>query len=260
MSPLRDELEPRRRLILLDERGRRRAVDAGAGLVSVRGVGTFDGARLRASIGRRIAVGARSFLVLTPSLRDLHETMDRGPQTLVPKDLAAILFEMSLGAGMRVADAGVGSGALTMVLAWTVRPSGRVSAYDIRKESLRLAEENVKRAGLSAHVDFREGDVRKGIQERDLDAVVLDLPDPWLAIPAAWEALRPCGHLACFSPNVEQVKQTAEAIRARPFVDLRTIELIEREMEVRDVGVRPSFAPLGHTGYLTFARKVLDTF
>jgi len=50
------------------------------------------------------------------------------------------------------------------------------------------------------------------------------------------------------------------SIRARPFVLVRTIEVIEREMEVREVGVRPSFAALGHTGYLTFARKVLDTF
>jgi tRNA (adenine57-N1/adenine58-N1)-methyltransferase catalytic subunit len=247
-------------LILLDERGRRHAVDARPGIVSVPGVGTFEGARLLASVGRRITVGTKSFLVLTPSLRDLHETMDREAQTLVPKDLAAILFEVSLSAGMRVAEAGVGSGGLTMALAWTVRPSGRVVGYDVRRESLRLAAANVERAGLSAYVDFREKDVRKGIQDRDLDALVLDLPDPWMAIPAAWEALRPCGHLACFSPNMEQVKQTAEAIRARPFVDLRTVELIEREMEVRNIGVRPSFAPLGHTGYLTFARKVLDTF
>jgi tRNA (adenine57-N1/adenine58-N1)-methyltransferase len=93
-----------------------------------------------------------------------------------------------------------------------------------------------------------------------VDAVFLDIPDPWAAVPSAWEALRPGGHLASFSPNMEQVKETAAAIRKKPFVDQRTIELIEREMEVRDVGVRPSFAALGHTGYLTFARKVLDTF
>jgi len=59
---------------------------------------------------------------------------------------------------------------------------------------------------------------------------------------------------------MEQVKETVAALRARPFVDHRTVEVIEREMEVREIGVRPSFAPLGHTGYLTFARKVLDTF
>ena len=105
-------------------------------------------------------------------------------------------------------------------------------------------------------------------QERDgFQPLALFLPretraaeDPWAAVPAAWDALRPCGHLATFSPNMEQVKETAKALRAKPFVGVRTIEVIEREMEVRDVGVRPSHAALGHTGYLTFARKVLDTF
>ena len=109
-------------------------------------------------------------------------------------------------------------------------------------------------------MELLRGDVRSGITQRDVDAVLIDIPDPWAAVPAAWDALRPCGHLATFSPNMEQVKETVTAIRKNPFIDVRTVELIEREIEVREVGVRPSFAALGHTGYLTFARKVLDTF
>lgn len=247
-------------LILLDDRGRKHAVPVGEGVVRLRGLGTFDAAKLRASIGRRIAVGGKAFLVLEASSRDLRETMERGPQTLAMKDLAAILYEANIVAGARVLEAGSGSGGLTVALARVAGPSGRVVSYDLREESLRVARENVGRAGLSDAVEFRRGDVRAGVPERDFDAVVLDLLDPWSAIPAAWDALRPCGHLATFSPNMEQVKETVAAIRQRPFVDMRTIELIEREMEVRDVGVRPSFAALGHTGYLTFARKVLDTF
>lgn len=255
-----DESSRPTRLILLDEHARRHAIDVRSGMISVPGIGTFDAERLRSSVGRRVTVGERSFLVLTPSLRDLRDTMDREAQTLTHKDLGAILFELGLSAGARVAEAGAGSGGLTMALAWAVRPTGHVTAYDIRREALRVAKENLERAELSAVVEFCEADIREGIREKDLDAVVLDMPDPWSAIPAAWDALRPCGHLASFSPNMEQVKQTVTAIRGRPFVEVRTIELIERELEVRDVGVRPSFAALGHTGYLTFARKVLDTF
>jgi len=51
-----------------------------------------------------------------------------------------------------------------------------------------------------------------------------------------------------------------EALRSLPFVDIRTVEVIERELEVRETGTRPSFAPLGHTGYITTARKALDRF
>ena len=249
-----------RSLVLLDNRGRKHSVPPGEGMVRVEGLGTFDASKLRGQIGRRVAVGGMRFIVLEASGQDLRETMARGPQTLAAKDVALLLYTADIGAGARVVEAGAGSGALTVALARAVGPGGRVMSYDVREEALRIARTNVAAAGIASVVDFRLGDVRKGIPEHDVDAVVLDLVDPWMATAAAWDALRPCGHFASFSPNMEQVKETVAALRARPFVDHRTVEVIEREMEVRDIGVRPSFAPLGHTGYLTFARKVLDTF
>ncbi len=247
-------------LILLDPHGRRHAVALDGVTAKVPGLGTFDVARLRASVGRKLSVGGRSFLVLEPTPQDYRAALDREAQTLAPKDLASLLFESDVVPGARVLEAGAGSGALTVALARHVGPGGRVVSYDLREDFLAVARRNVERLGLADRVELRLGDVRAGVPEKDLDAVLLDLPDPWAAVPAAWDALRACGALATFSPNMEQVKETVGAIRGRPFVDLRTVELIEREMEVRDVGVRPSFAALGHTGYLTFARKVLDTF
>jgi len=249
-----------RLLVLLDDRGEKHAVAVDEPMARVPDLGTFESAKLLASIGRRIRVGDRSFIVLRPSAMDLRETMERGPQTLTSKDLAVILFGADVVAGTRVLEAGSGSGGLTVALARAVGPSGRVISYDVRPESLRVARKNVERAGVESIVEFRTADVRQGVSDRDLDAVVLDIEDPWSAVGPAWDSLRPCGTLASFSPNMEQVKETVATIRARPFVLVRTIEVIEREMEVREVGVRPSFAALGHTGYLTFARKVLDTF
>ena len=247
-------------LILLDDRGHMHSVNIDGSMATVRGLGTIETRNLQNRVGRRLDVGERRFLVLAPSGRDLRATMERGAQTLVPKDLAAILYDGDIVPGSRVVEAGCGSGALTVALARLVRPSGRVVAYDVRRECIAIARANLDRAALSDFVEFRQGDVRRGVPDRQVDAFMLDLPDPGAAVPAAWEALRACGHLATFSPNMEQVKETVAAIRLHPFVDIRTIELIEREMEVRDVGMRPSFAPLGHTGYLTFARKVLETF
>lgn len=229
-------------------------------MVPIPGLGTLDSTKLRAAIGRRVQVGERSFIVLLPSVHDFHQTMVRGPQTLTPKDLGAILYGADVAPGSSVLEAGSGSGGLTVALARAVGSGGRVISCDVRPEAIKTARSNVERAGLSSVVDFRTVDVRTGIPDRGLDAIILDLPDPWAVVGAAWDALRPCGTMASFSPNMEQVKETVAAIRARPLVDVRTIEVIEREMEVREIGVRPSFAPLGHTGYLTFARKVLDTF
>ncbi len=247
-------------LILFDEKGKKHAVPTDGPMSRVMGVGTLDVARLRAHVGRRISVGTKQFFVLAPSSRDLRDTMARGPQTLTPKDLGLILYECDVVSGSRVVEAGAGSGGLTVALARVVGPAGRVFSYDTERRSLQVAKTNVSRAGLLDRVEFGQSDVRDGISQEDVDAVALDLEDPWAAIEPAWKALRPCGHVAAFSPNMEQVKDTVRAMTRRPFIEIRTVELIEREMEVRDVGVRPSFAPLGHTGYLTFARKVLDTF
>ncbi len=247
-------------VILVDSRGHRHLVPLEEGVVRVPGLGAVDAARLRNLVGRRATVGSRSFLVLDPSPRDLRETMVRGPQVLDSKDIAAILYEADIGPGARVVEGGAGSGALTCALARLVGPDGHVYSYELRDGALAVARANLAAAGLASRVDFRTADLRTALRDTNVDAVILDIPDPWSAVPAAWEALRPGGHFAAFSPNMEQIKETAAALRAKPFVDLRTVELIEREMEVREVGVRPSFAALGHTGYLTFARKVLDTF
>jgi tRNA (adenine57-N1/adenine58-N1)-methyltransferase len=247
-------------LILLDRRGKKHLVRVDEPMVQVHGLGTFDSANLVAHLGRRIQVGGSPLLVLRPSAQDLRETMARGAQALTPKDLAAVLYQADVRAGSRVVEGGAGSGASTVALGRAVGPSGRVISYDVREDAIATARANTMAAGVDSHIEFRLGDIRKGIADTDIDSVLLDIEDPWRAVGPAWDALRPCGHLATFSPNMEQVKQTVSAMKTRPFIEVRTIELIEREIEVREVGVRPSFAPLGHTGYMTFARKVLDTF
>jgi tRNA (adenine57-N1/adenine58-N1)-methyltransferase len=249
-----------RLLILLDRRGRKHAVRVDEPMARVQTIGTFESAKLLANIGRRIQVGTESLLVLRPSGRDFSDTMRRGAQILTPKDLAAILYEADVRAEAHVVEAGTGSGALTVALARAVGPNGHVVSYDVQEAALRTARTNATAAGLESIIEFRLDDIRKGVPDREVDSVVLDIEDPWSAVDPVFDSLRVCGYLAVFSPNMEQVKETVRAIKRRPFIAVRTIELIEREIEVREVGVRPSFAPLGHTGYLTFARKVLDTF
>jgi tRNA (adenine57-N1/adenine58-N1)-methyltransferase len=247
-------------LILLDAKGRRHWIPDAKAVVQVEGLGVVDPGRLQGNEGRRITIGGRPYLVLRPSTVDLLTAVQREAQTIGPKDLASLLLYADVRPGSHVVEAGSGTGSLTLALARTVGPTGAVVSYDLRPKATAMARRNVERAGLGGVVSWREGDVRGRIPERDQDAVFLDIPDPWAAVGTAWDALGACGHLASFSPNMEQVKETVAAIGRKPFVDVRTIELIERDMEVRDVGVRPSFAALGHTGYLTFARKVLDTF
>ena len=245
------------RVVLLDRKGRKWLVALEGDTVSVRGLGVLKAEKLRGSVGSSIAIGGESLLVLRPSARDLAETLARKAQIITAKDVALLLFYADVKPGDTVVEGGSGSGAVTIALARAVGETGRVISYDVREDFLAVARENVRRAGFADRVEFRQGDVRIEIDE-GVDAVILDMLDPWNAVHAAHKALKPCGHLATYSPNMEQVKETVLAMRKLPFIEVRTVELIEREMEVREQGVRPAFASLGHTGYLTVARKVLE--
>jgi tRNA (adenine57-N1/adenine58-N1)-methyltransferase len=246
-------------LILLDGQGKRHLVPPAEGPVTVEGLGVVDPRKLEAHVGGVARVAGKPFLVLRPTARDRMETAARKAQTIGAKDAASILLNCDINAGDIVVEGGAGSGALTILLAQAVSPGGRVVTYELREDFAAFAEENMRRSGAFGNVVVKRGDIRQGIEEREVDCVLLDIPDPWAAVPVAWDALRPCGHFSAFVPNTEQVRETRKALAAKPFVEVRTIELIEREIEVGEGGVRPSFAALGHTGYLTFARKVLET-
>jgi len=248
------------RVVLLEHSGATHIVDLDGDVVTVPSIGVVRADVLRASIGRRWAVGERSFLVLTPTIRDHLGSVQRRAQIIGAKDAPVLTWNCDMKGGDFIVEIGSGSGALTLVLAHAVGPTGRVVSYDVRPDFLEQAQQNVVAAGFGNQVEFKLGDARNGIAERNADAVVVDIPDPWEAVRVSAEALRPCGHFASFSPNMEQVKRTVQVLRANTFVQVRTIETIEREIVAHEEGTRPSFAPLGHTGYLTFARKVLDTF
>jgi tRNA (adenine57-N1/adenine58-N1)-methyltransferase len=160
-----------------------------------------------------------------------------------------------IGPGSRVVEAGTGTGALTTALAHYVKPDGKVYSYEIREEFLKTAEKNLKRAGLVDFVELKNKDVTAGIDERDIDSVILDLATPWLVVPHAYDALKPCGTLVSFSPTIDQVVKTVEALNENGFADIETVECLMRGMQTERGKTRPQTLMTGHTGYITFARK-----
>jgi len=80
---------------------------------------------------------------------------------------------------------------------------------------------------------------------------------PWLVIPHAYEALKPSGVLVSFSPTIDQVVRTTEALRENGFVFIETIECLMRTMQVERGKTRPNTMMTGHTGYITHARKII---
>jgi len=245
-------------VVLIDSNLKKIIVDTAGKTDKIKGVGVIDPATLiEKQYGKQIEIGNKKFWVLKPSLQDKLQGLDRLAQIILPRDAAHILMNCSIESGQTVLEAGMGSGSLTIALASAVAPNGKVISYDIRKEFIEHSMKNIKKAGLERYVTTKLRDVTKKIDEKELDAIILDIPNPWNAIKHAWKALKIGGYLCSYSPLISQVEKTVKEIRKHSFIETKTFENIQREMIVSNHGTRPSFDMLGHTGYLTFARKVL---
>jgi tRNA (adenine57-N1/adenine58-N1)-methyltransferase len=223
---------------------------------SVEGRGVLDlSLQIGAAPGGGITWAGRKFRLLRPSLSDLLGALERRAQVVSPKDAAQLLLLAGVGPGNRVGEAGSGSGWLTVVLAHAVGSTGRVYSFDRRRDFLDFARRNVERVGLAPRVEFAERDVAvDGFGTNSLDAILLDVPEPWAVLPGAREALVPGGRIATYSPTYNQVERTVHALRELGFEDARSEELLLRTIEVGEGGTRPAFEMLGHTGFLSVAR------
>lgn len=196
------------------------------------------------------------FVLLRPSLADIIVNISRNTNIIYPKDAGLILLNTQIGPGSIIVESGTGSGAFTTILAYYVRPTGHVYSYEVRKEFIKNAKRNVSRLGLSEFVTFKNKDICKGIDEEKIDTIVLDMATPWKVVEHAYTALKNGGFFASYSPTIEQVMRTVIALkRSNGFTDIRTIESFLRDILVRNNKTRPSTRMIGHTGYLTFAKK-----
>jgi tRNA (adenine57-N1/adenine58-N1)-methyltransferase len=245
-------------VVLIDESYRKIIIDVKSPIDKYKGVGVFNPSDLIGKkYGEQIKIGNKQFWILTPSIQDKLQALRRLAQIILPRDSAHIIMNCSIESGFRVLEAGIGSGSLTIALTNAVAPKGKVISYDTRQDFIDHAMKNLKMANLDKYVEPRLNDITKGIDEKNLDAVIIDIANPWEAVSHSFKALRVGGYLCTYSPLISQVENTIKEIKKHNFIEVKTLENIQREMIVSEFGTRPSFDMLGHTGYLTFARKVL---
>lgn len=145
--------------------------------------------------------------------------------------------QSQIHAGLTCVEAGTGSGSLTHALARTLAPHGRVYTFDFHEKRVQDARIEFAAHGLNKVVTAAQRDVcGQGFPDElngAVDAVFLDLPHPWEAIEAAKKVLKRNGRLCCFSPCIEQVQKTCDAMRQQRFIDLTTIETLQKQFEAR---------------------------
>ncbi|MEM4481291.1 MAG: tRNA (adenine-N1)-methyltransferase [Desulfurococcaceae archaeon] len=197
--------------------------------------------------------------LLKPMRHDFIFGLKRKTQIIHPKDAALMLYLSGIGPGSRVGEAGVGTGSLTIALASVVGDEGKVYGFDISEDALKTAGINLEAAGLSRRVILSNRDVREAIEVEPLDAFFLDMPDPWDAVVSVGRALKASSPILVYVPTVNQVEKTVIALReSKIFQDIHAYELLLREYHVEKEAVRPLTRMIGHTGYIVFARRVLE--
>jgi tRNA (adenine57-N1/adenine58-N1)-methyltransferase len=250
------ELAAGERVILVDAKQRRYLISLaeGAEFHSHTGfvshdelIGRPDGLEVRSTKGAR-------FRVFRATLADFVLKMPRGAQVIYPKDLGPILMLADIFPGARVLESGIGSGALSMTL---LRAGALVTGYELRDDFAARAQQNVADylgtdAASRYSVEMR--DCYDGIDEVDLDRVVLDLPEPWLVVKHAEQALRSGGILVSYTPSIVQAAQLREALGASRFDLPETVEVLNRGWHIEGLSVRPDHRMVAHTGFLTQAR------
>jgi tRNA (adenine57-N1/adenine58-N1)-methyltransferase catalytic subunit len=196
------------------------------------------------------------FFILQPSLADLLIDLKRSTQIMYPKDIGFILTTMSVGPGQTILEAGTGSGSMTVALAYAVGPQGRVITYERRPEFQMLARKNLERLGLDDRVDLKAGDIADGFTETNVDAVFLDVPNPWDYIRQVRSALKPGGFFCNLVPTFNQVEKLLYSLRRERFAFIEVCELLMRYYKAEPTRLRPTDRMVAHTGFLIFARRI----
>ncbi len=248
--------------LLIDRKGRRRLIKlADDGVLHTHTgvlphseiIGAPEGTDLKTA-------GGAGYLIVRPTLGDYVLSMGRTATPIYPKDLGAIITYADIYPGAAVVEGGTGSGALAIAILRAVGERGHVTSYDVRPEFAAKALGNIRAfvpQELSARLDVREGSLYEPIVDRNVDRMVLDVPEPWEAVPNAELALRPGGIFACFLPTTIQLHHIAQTLDASPaFGMVEQFEIIFREWDSGPMTMRPAHRMVAHTGFVTIARRL----
>jgi len=103
-------------------------------------------------------------------------------------------------------------------------------------------------AGIGDDADEEAGE--------SFDRAILDLPEPWAALPALSRVLVAGGIVCGYLPTTIQVQQLVLALEGCGYDHLETFEVLHRSWHVTSRSVRPDHRMVAHTGFLTVARKI----
>ncbi len=201
----------------------------------------YGALRVEELIGKRFGTKVRMTrgygYVLYPTPELWTKTLPHRTQILYATDISMILLQLELKPGSVVVESGTGSGSLSHSILRTIAPNGHLHTFDFHQKRVEAASKEFEDHGLRDLVTAKHGDACAdgfGL-ENVADAVFLDLPHPWDAIPHAKKAMKRStgGRICSFSPCIEQVQKAAQKMKELGFIEISTLECLIREFLVR---------------------------
>jgi tRNA (adenine57-N1/adenine58-N1)-methyltransferase len=236
--------------LLIDEKGRKYLVKGDKDVHTNYGVIKAE-LLTEENVGKDIESHQKhKYVLLRPNILDYMEKARRGPQAMTPKDCAVIVSFTGIKQGSRVLEAGVGSGVLSMFLANIISPA-TLTSYEIREDFAEIARGNFDKFDVK-NFEIKMKSIYDGIDEKELDLISLDVPEPWKVVPHAKTTLKVGGYVTSYSPSIEQNKKFVDALD--DSFTHETIETIQRDWDMEVV--RPFSRMIAHTGFITIARLV----
>ena len=208
--------------------------------------------------GSRLTTNKDKYVyLLKPTMYDYVMKIQHGTQIVYPKDLGYIVARAGIESGQKILEIGTGSGSLTSFVASIVKSRGHVYTFDVDEKFMKIAEKNIKKAGVSKYVTQHNFDLKtaKKMPLKDMDVALIDLGDPWTVIPQVRHMLKGSGSIFAICPTMNQLEKLTIALVENEFTDIESTEHILRTIEAREGKTRHSFQGIGHTTYLCYARK-----
>jgi tRNA (adenine57-N1/adenine58-N1)-methyltransferase len=216
---------------------------------------------------KKPATASSGFVHILPPTPELWTaSLPHRTQVVYTPDYSYILHRLRARPGTRIIEAGAGSGSFTHA---SVRASyngypksdgdrkGKVFSFEYHEQRFEKMKVELSSHGLDGLVHLTHRDVYKdgflvdGVSP-EAEAIFLDLPAPWEALPhlsrsrprnqqAASDDDKPwvsplnpkkSAFLCTFSPCIEQVTKTVSAMRRLGWVNIEMVEICNRRLQV----------------------------
>lgn len=189
-------------------------------------------------------------IIFNAAFADAVDHIRRGPAVITKKDIGAVISTAGITSTSRIVDVGTGSGMLAFHLA---KISPYITGYEKNPTFYAIAKENAKNLGIE--ITIKNKDALKGIDEENVDLVMIDVKEPWFMLGHAAKALKSGGFCVAYLPHTSQVQQLCGEAEKYSFYVQKVSETIEREWVIDNQKSRPKGTGLLHTGFLVFLRK-----